>query len=251
MRRVLSTGSSSTSTPQTPLLSTAHQIGLGLPFLLSVIAGCTDIIGFLGLNGLFTAHITGNLVVLAARVILGDRTVISTILSVPVFVLVLLVTSLMARATERSGGSTLWQLLLCQLLCLLAFLLLGITVGPWSDADAPLAIAAGMCGVAAMAVQNALVQIALRNTPTTAVMTTNVTHLIVDLSMVLLGNDAGEVAKAKHRAFQILPVILGFSFGCGVGAWAEATAGLWALLLPVAIAFYALIKLSADDGTRR
>jgi uncharacterized membrane protein YoaK (UPF0700 family) len=38
-----------------------------LPFVLSVIAGSTDIIGFLGLNGLFTAHITGNIVVLAAR----------------------------------------------------------------------------------------------------------------------------------------------------------------------------------------
>jgi len=33
-----------------------------LPFVLSLIAGSTDIIGFLGLNGLFTAHITGNLV---------------------------------------------------------------------------------------------------------------------------------------------------------------------------------------------
>ena len=36
------------------------------PIVLSVIAGATDSIGFLGLNGLFTAHITGNLVVLAA-----------------------------------------------------------------------------------------------------------------------------------------------------------------------------------------
>jgi uncharacterized membrane protein YoaK (UPF0700 family) len=44
-----------------------------LPFVLSVIAGATDSIGFLGLNGLFTAHITGNLVVLAADVVAGSR----------------------------------------------------------------------------------------------------------------------------------------------------------------------------------
>ena len=30
-----------------------------LPFVLSTIAGCVDVIGFLGLGGLFTAHVTG------------------------------------------------------------------------------------------------------------------------------------------------------------------------------------------------
>jgi hypothetical protein len=38
-----------------------------LTFVLSVIAGSVDVIGFLGLGALFIAHITGNLVVLAAR----------------------------------------------------------------------------------------------------------------------------------------------------------------------------------------
>jgi len=42
-----------------------------LPTVLSTIAGSTDAICFLGLGGLFTAHITGNLVVLAAHVVSG------------------------------------------------------------------------------------------------------------------------------------------------------------------------------------
>ena len=42
-----------------------------LPGVLSLTAGSMDVIGFLGLGGLFTAHITGNLVIVAARV--SDR----------------------------------------------------------------------------------------------------------------------------------------------------------------------------------
>ena len=61
-----------------------------------MIAGSTDIIGFLGLDGLFTAHITGNLVVLAAHIVTGDAATLSYILSVPVFMLVLLLTRLFA-----------------------------------------------------------------------------------------------------------------------------------------------------------
>jgi hypothetical protein len=52
--------------------SVDSSFGLGtLPFLLSVIAGATDVISFLGLDGLFTAHITGNLVILAAHIVHG------------------------------------------------------------------------------------------------------------------------------------------------------------------------------------
>ena len=128
-----------------------------LPFVLSLIAGSTDVIGFLGLNGLFTAHITGNLVVLAARVVAGDRTVLSYLLSVPVFMLVLFLTSLFASGLRRFGVSTLRPLLLLQLIFMVAFFMLCVIAGPWRDANATLAIVAGMLGVAAMAAQNALV----------------------------------------------------------------------------------------------
>jgi uncharacterized membrane protein YoaK (UPF0700 family) len=228
----------------------ADRLARALPFVLSVIAGATDIIGFLGLNGLFTAHITGNLVVLAAHIVTGNPTVLSYTLSVPVFMLALFLTRLFAGVFERAGGSSLRPLLLLQLLALTAFFVLGVTMGPWRDADAVLAIVAGMCGVAAMAVQNALVQISLKKAPSTAVMTTNVTHFMLDLGAMLVGGDAAETTKAKSRALHTLPVIVGFALGCGLGAALEAVAGLWSLCLPTALALVAFatgMAVGTDD----
>jgi uncharacterized membrane protein YoaK (UPF0700 family) len=216
-----------------------------LPFVLSLIAGSTDIIGFLGLNGLFTAHITGNLVVLAAHIVAGDPTIFSYILSVPVFMLVLFLTRVLAGGLEQIGISTLRPLLLLQLFFLVAFLSICVVAGPWRDANAILAVIAGMFGVAAMAVQNALVQISLTNTPTTAVMTTNVTHFMLDLGAALVGRADAKVARA--RAMHTLPVIVGFAIGCVLGAAFEAAAGLWSLILPTALALIAFAMGSIDQ----
>jgi uncharacterized membrane protein YoaK (UPF0700 family) len=217
-----------------------------LPFVLSVTAGSTDIIGFLGLNGLFTSHITGNLVVLAAHIVAGDPTILSYVLSVPVFMLVLFLTRLLAGRLEQSGVSTLRPLLLLQLLFLAAFLSICVVAGPWRDANAILAVTAGMCGVAAMAVQNALVQTSLTNTPTTAVMTTNVTHFMLDLGEALVGRDHAQAARARARAMHTLPVIAGFTIGCVCGAAFEAAAGLWSLALPTGLALLAFAMGSAE-----
>jgi nitrogen-specific signal transduction histidine kinase len=51
-----------------------------------MVAGGTDVIGFLGLGSLFMAHITGNLVVLAARLLVGGTAPVAHLLSLPVFV---------------------------------------------------------------------------------------------------------------------------------------------------------------------
>jgi uncharacterized membrane protein YoaK (UPF0700 family) len=227
--------------------STAADLGSrALPFVLSLTAGSTDIIGFLGLNGLFTSHITGNIVVLAAHIVAGDPTIFSYMLSVPVFMLVLFLTRLLAGALEQAGVSTLRLLLLLQLLFLVAFFSICVLAGPWQYSDAILALIAGMFGVAAMAVQNALVQISLKNTPSTAVMTTNVTHFMLDLGEGWVGRDRDKAAQARNRAMHTFPVIVGFTIGCVLGAAFEATAGLWSLALPAGLALLAFAISLAD-----
>jgi uncharacterized membrane protein YoaK (UPF0700 family) len=241
---------SATSSRLLKMVSAAADLASrALPFVLSLIAGSTDIIGFLGLNGLFTAHITGNLVVLAAHIVAGDPTIFSYVLSVPVFMLMLFLTRLLAGGLKQIGVSTLRPLLLLQLFFLVAFLSVCVAAGPWRDANAILAVTAGMFGVAAMAVQNALVQISLTNTPTTAVMTTNVTHFMLDLGEVLVGRDHAKVAQARTRAMHTLPVIVGFSIGCVLGAAFEAVAGLWSLALPTALTLLAF-AMGFEDRRR-
>ena len=154
--------------------------------VLSVTAGCMDIIGFLGLSGLLTAHITGNLVILAAHIVAGDDAQIAPMLSVPVFIAVVGLTRLLAGGLESIGLASLRPLLLLQFLLLAGFLVLCVAAGPRIDPNATNAIVAGMLGVMAMAVQNTLVQISVKEAPTTAVMTTNVTHFAMDVGEVLL-----------------------------------------------------------------
>jgi uncharacterized membrane protein YoaK (UPF0700 family) len=214
---------------------------MALPFVLSLIAGSTDTVGFLSLNGLFTAHITGNLVVLAAHVINGDPAVLSYLLAVPVFMLVLLLTRLFASWLERTGAATLRPLLVLELLLLITFLVGCVIRERRFDANSGIAVTAGMVGVAAMAVQTALVQISLTKAPSTAVMTTNVAHFMLALGEVLAGGDEAVVARARKRVIQIFPVIVGFTLGCALGAAGYAAYGSWSLGLPTGLALAAVV----------
>lgn len=56
-----------------------------LPLVLSLTPGYVDTSGFLALQGLFTAHVTGNFVTLGAALALGSSGAIAKLLALPVF----------------------------------------------------------------------------------------------------------------------------------------------------------------------
>src|SRR3981189_2145106 len=87
-----------------------------LPTLLSIIAGMVDLTGFLSLGNLFTAHITGNLVVVGALVVRRGQINPAQILAIPVFILAVAATWLFARASGRRGPGLRRLLLLVQFL---------------------------------------------------------------------------------------------------------------------------------------
>jgi uncharacterized membrane protein YoaK (UPF0700 family) len=227
------------ATAPTALSVDTSAAAMLLPFVLSVIAGSADTIGFLGLGGLFIAHVTGNLVILAARVVAGGPAPLAHVISVPVFLVALASTKLLAGGLERLGIATLNPLLVLQFLLLFAFLLIGAATGAPVDPESPRMAVAAMLGIAAMAVQNALVRLSLTDAPSTAVMTTNITVFTIDVGELLLARDPARITKARRRIRHAWPAIGGFALGCALGASCAAV-GLLSLVLPTVLAAVAV-----------
>ena len=71
--------------------------GVVIPTALSLIAGVTDVTSWLLLGGFFSAHVTGNLVVVAADVVTGTPPDIVALLAIPVFIVTTTIATVLAR----------------------------------------------------------------------------------------------------------------------------------------------------------
>jgi uncharacterized membrane protein YoaK (UPF0700 family) len=131
-------------------------------------------------------------------------------------------------------------LLALQLALLVGYLAPAVFGSAGANPTGSLATLAGVCGVAAMAVQNALVQLSLRDAPTTAVLTTAVTKFTMDVGDLLLDRDPDHVAAARRRAAKLGRTIISFTAGAILGAALFKTAGLDSIALPTALAALAL-----------
>ena len=229
----------------TPSVDTS-LVTMLLPFVLSVTAGSVHVISFQGLGGLFTA-----LVILAAHLVDGGTAAMAPMLSVPAFIAALGLTRLLAAGLEIMRIASLRPLLALQVMLLSGMLLVCVTAGSEIDPNACNTIIAGMLGVAAMAVQNALVQISLRGAPTTAVMTSNITRFVMDIGTMIFSRDPRDVSTARNRAQHTWPALVGFAVGCALGAACQAAVGLLSLALPASTALipFALGFSIQHDGS--
>lgn len=198
------------------------------PAILSTTSGAVNIIGFSCFGGLFTAHITGNLVVVASHYVTGGFGQVGPTLAVPVFITVPAVLVPLFGGIGN-GGKTRRALLVLHAALLAGCLTLGVTFGLFSSADSPVAVLAGMLALAAMATQNALVKLALVESPSTAVMTTNTTQLIVDVAALVRNAEAPDnLGDVRQRARVTFLCMVGFVGGCVAGAAFELRFGIGA-----------------------
>jgi uncharacterized membrane protein YoaK (UPF0700 family) len=208
-----------------------------LPPLLSAVAGTVDVIGFLSLK-LFTAHVTGNLVVIAALLVRGGPPNRNQILAVPVFILAVGCVWLIAKALDRRGAALARPLLLVQFLLLTCVLIFSVAYDSAAHPNGSMPTIAAMIAVSAMACQFSLLLLAVPGAPSTAVMTGNLTKTV--LSWLDTLSQRPVVDDAREQLRKTLQLIVPFFCGCLAGATAFSWLGNWAWFLPVVLAGVAL-----------
>ena len=127
----------------------SRLFGISLGFL----AGYVDTLGFIALFGLFTAHVTGNFVLIGAALADASRmSILLKFLAFPAFIAGVAITRLMVLAVERRAGPSLTLAMLLQWALLAGFMVLGILAEPIGKDVSSMAMAAGLLGTAAMGV---------------------------------------------------------------------------------------------------
>ena len=208
---------------------------IGLPALLSFNGGFVDTAGFLGLQGLFTAHVTGNFVTLAATLVMGTHGVIVKLLALPEFVIIVALACIAGSALRARRLPALPILLMAKVCFLLAFFALAVALGPFPDSDVPAALLTGFAGVAGMAVQNAVQRVYLAGIPPTTLMTGNTTQAVLDAVDLIWGAKQDETLAVRARLARTLRGIVWFAGGCTVAAVLYYWSGFWCLLVPVVV----------------
>jgi uncharacterized membrane protein YoaK (UPF0700 family) len=216
------------------------RLAARLPPLLSVIAGMVDLTGFFTLGNIFTAHITGNLVVAAALAVRGGPINLAQVLAIPVFMFALAVVWLIARASNRRAVALARLLLLVQFVLLAVVLIFCVLTRPSANPHGMMAGVAVMIAVAAMACQYALLRLAIPGAVSTAVMTGNLTNTVLAL-MDLASKRDSLMAADRDRLRKSVQLLFGFLLGCVTAAAAVSVFADWAWLFPVMLAAAAVV----------
>ena len=198
--------------------------------LLAFTGGYVDTVGFISLFGLFTAHVTGNFVLIGASLVEREGGVAGKLLALPTFVAAVALAGLFIARCARLKRDAGRPLLLMQALLLAGFLGCGLAASAAAGPDDWTVILAGCVGVAAMGLQNAASRTVFTRLAPSTVMTGNVTQVVLDLVAVTSG---GADAALRARLQSMWPAILAFTVGALGGALAFAALGFWCLTIAI------------------
>lgn len=213
---------------------------------MSLNAGFVDTAGFLALQGLFTAHVTGNFVTFGAAMVLGTSGGRAKLLALPVFCLVVITTRMFSFFLPTIGLPIFRSMMALKVVLLAIGGACAIQFGPFVQGDSWQAICTGMILVAAMAIQNAAHRIHMGSEPPTTLMTGTTTQIMIDVADVLRGAPASVLTVARPRLGKMAASVAAFALGCAAGAWLYAKFGTWCFVLPPLIAFPAVFLAAPE-----
>jgi uncharacterized membrane protein YoaK (UPF0700 family) len=228
-----------------PLLS-------AIPILLSVTAGYVDTAGYLALQGLFTAHVTGNFVTLGASLVSGTSGALAKLLALPTFCIVILLTRWASYGLPPRGLPILRTMLSLKVLLLGAAAAMAIHFGPFTNGDTGAALATGLTLVSAMAIQNAAQRIHLGTSPPTTLMTGTTTQIVIDVADLTRGLPTEKKAAAQGRLLRMSASVLAFASGCAAAAVLYSRVGVYCFLVPPLLGVTTLVfRMEAFEGDVR
>jgi uncharacterized membrane protein YoaK (UPF0700 family) len=213
---------------------------------LSFVSGFVDTAGFIALFKLFTAHVTGNLIMGAAALLDGvSRDAYVKLLMIPIFILTVALATVFLRIIGRRGALSVAPLLFVMTLVMAGFGTAGYLLAPrLTDNTNWEVILVGGLGVAAMGFQNALMRGALKSFSQTTVMTGNLAQVTIDVIDRLFPPRTGtprEREEAKERAGKRLRKsffpLFGFIAGAAAGAVLMKSYGFLSIAVPTGVLF--------------
>lgn len=219
---------------------------LAVPGLLSFNGGFVDAAGFFTLQGLFTAHVTGNFVTLGAALVYGAHGIVAKLAALPEFMLVVILARVLGRFFRMNGFDALWLLLGLEAVLLTAFFVLAVTLGPFPDSDAPPALVVGFLGIAAMAIQNAVQRVHFASLPPTTIMTGNTTQVVLDWVDLWTAETSSDRAALNARFGRTIRSMASFAVGCATAAAGYFWLGSWCLALPALVAIIVAISSRSE-----
>ena len=193
--------------------------------LLAFTAGYCDTTTFVAADQVFSAHVTGNFIVLAYDLVNhADADAWIKLLTFPVFVTAVIVGGWFARSSART-----YDIIITEGILLIVAGICAIAVSQWEISGMTYIIV--MMIVFAMGLQNAFGKLFAKETvgPTT-MMTGNVTQIALDVSQLLRSRFTDLVSRASLK--RQLVNISGFLIGCVAGGLIARSFGLATVILP-------------------
>lgn len=217
-----------------------------IPVMLTTVGGAIDTIGFIGLFGFFTNHVTGNLVMAGAGIVEGGAGLWVKLGALPVFLLTVIATKRVI-VKRKANKPILSDLLFAEVAFLTAFLLAALYFGPFTQAGTIEVAFTGFLGLIAFAIRNTAGKTVMGKMNPTLLMTGNTTQLGIDISDYLFDRNNCNFKSLKHS----FTIVASFTIGAFVGAVLYMVIGFWAIAPFIPPVLYAAIKMRNKQALKQ
>ncbi len=212
---------------------------------MATIAGFSDVFTFISLNHMFSAHVTGNVIIaisLLVHGVGGGFGSLKVLLSViPVYIIVCIIMSLFFDIHGLSKKClSIWMLIECFLYLIL--MIIGLTFLSKIDIYSWTYVVICMIPIVAMSIHNLAMVSFFCKLPPTTVITGDVARVLFGFTNIFFiksfvqGNDALK-EKTKHLFF----LVLGFVVGALVAAFGCYYLGFYAIIYVICIYIFFIL----------